>query len=45
MDDVLLDTDVFSVLFKGDTRGDVYAKDIQGKRLCISFMSVAELMR
>ncbi|MCC6492593.1 MAG: type II toxin-antitoxin system VapC family toxin [Pirellulales bacterium] len=45
MDAVLIDTDVFSFLFKRDTRGDRYLPAIQGKVLCLSFMSVAELQR
>lgn len=43
MESVLLDTDVFSFFFKKDTRSKLYAEHIQGKRLCLSFMSVAEL--
>jgi tRNA(fMet)-specific endonuclease VapC len=43
MESVLVDTDVFSFLFKKDARRDLYAGDIRGKRLCLSFMSVAEL--
>jgi predicted nucleic acid-binding protein len=45
MDAVLLDTDVFSFFFKGDSRREAYAPLVQGKRLCLSFMSVAELLR
>lgn len=45
MDAVLIDTDVFSFLFKRDTRGDRYLTAIHGKLLCLSFMSVAELQR
>jgi len=40
---VLLDTDVVSYLFKGDTRALAYAPLLQGQRLAISFMTVAEL--
>lgn len=40
---VLLDTNVVSYLFKGDTRAAAYAPLLQGQRLAISFMTVAEL--
>ena len=43
MDVVLLDTDVFSYLFKGDTRTGSYAELLLGRRLAVSFMTVAEL--
>jgi predicted nucleic acid-binding protein len=43
MDSVLLDTDVFSYLFKQDSRASLYADDMRDKRLCLSFMTVAEL--
>jgi tRNA(fMet)-specific endonuclease VapC len=43
MRSVLLDTDVFSFLFKGDTRAAVYERDLQGVQVCLSFQSVAEL--
>src|SRR5262245_64114017 len=39
----LLDTNVVSYLFKGDTRATAYAPLLQGQRLAISFMTVAEL--
>lgn len=45
MDAVLLDTDVFSFLFKKDTRREPYLADIKGRRLCVSFMTVAELKK
>lgn len=45
MDSVLVDTDVFSFLFKGDSRASWYEPHVAGKRTCISFMSVAELLR
>ena len=45
MNSVVVDTDVFSFLFKGDTRGESFAADIEGKRMCLSFMTVAELLR
>ncbi len=40
---VLLDTNVVSYLFKGDTRATAYAPLLQSQRLAISFMTVAEL--
>jgi tRNA(fMet)-specific endonuclease VapC len=43
MTTVLLDTNVVSYLFKGDTRAAAYAPLVQGQRLAISFMTVAEL--
>lgn len=45
MDAAVVDTDVFSFFFKGDTRAGAYANDVRGIRLCLSFMSVAELTR
>jgi predicted nucleic acid-binding protein len=43
MDSVLLDTDVFSLFFRRDTRSLLYDNDIRGKVRCLSFASVAEL--
>lgn len=40
---LLLDTNVVSYLFKGDTRALAYAPILQGNRLAISFITVAEL--
>jgi hypothetical protein len=40
---VLLDTNVVSYLFKGDTRATAYAPLLQDHQLAISFMTVAEL--
>ncbi|MCP4544635.1 MAG: type II toxin-antitoxin system VapC family toxin [Chloroflexi bacterium] len=40
---VVVDTDVVSFLFKGDTRAQAYREHLQGKTLAISFMTVAEL--
>ena len=40
---IVVDTDVVSYLFKGDTRGFLYRPHIAGKLLLISFMSLAEL--
>ncbi len=45
MDAVLLDTDVFSFIFKQDSRADDYAGDVLGRQACLSFMTVAELTR
>lgn len=42
---ILVDTDVFSMLFKGDSRGERFAALLQARTLHISFMSVAELYR
>jgi tRNA(fMet)-specific endonuclease VapC len=43
MDAVLLDTDVFSYLLKGDTRADLYKPHIRDKTPAISFITVGEL--
>ncbi len=44
MNDVLvLDTDVASFIFKGDTRAETYRPYLRGKTLALSFMTVAEL--
>ncbi len=43
MSTVLLDTNVVSFVFKGDTRASDYAPLLQGHRLAVSFMTVAEL--
>ena len=40
---VIVDSDVVSYLFKGDTRAEVYRQHLRGKTLAISFMTVAEL--
>ncbi len=43
-DDVLVDTDVFSFLMKSqDTRRTLYEPHVKGKRMCVSFVTVAEL--
>lgn len=39
----LVDTDVFSMLFKGDSRVGRLADHVRGARVCIALMSVAEL--
>lgn len=43
MNDVLLDTNIVSFILKGDSRAEAYNPYLQGQRLAISFMSVAEL--
>lgn len=43
MDLVVLDTDVFSMFFRGDPRSGRYDEDVRGKIRCLSFASVAEL--
>lgn len=43
MDLVLLDTDVFSLFFRRDTRSLLYDPDVRDKVRCLSFASVAEL--
>jgi tRNA(fMet)-specific endonuclease VapC len=42
-DSLVIDTDVLSFLFKGDTRAEAYRGDLEGKLLALSFMTVAEL--
>ena len=37
---VIVDTDVVSFLFKGDTRAQLYRPHLQGKTLALSFMTV-----
>ena len=41
----IVDTDVVSMLFKGDTRAHAYRPHITGRLLGISFMTLAELER
>ena len=43
MSTVVVDTDVASFLFKGDTRAQAYRQHLQGKTPALSFMTVAEL--
>ena len=43
MNIVLLDTNIVSFMFKSDSRAQAYAPYVQGQRLAISFMTVAEL--
>ena len=42
---VLLDTDVYSYLTKsGDTRGPIYRPHVEGKTICVSFITVGEIL-
>lgn len=43
MDAVLLDTDVYSYLLKGDSRADAYRRHLRGRTPAISFVTVGEL--
>jgi tRNA(fMet)-specific endonuclease VapC len=43
MSDVVIDTDVVSFLFKCDTRAELYRPHLVGRRIVVSFMTVAEL--
>jgi predicted nucleic acid-binding protein len=45
MNAAIVDTDVVSMLFKGDTRALAYRSHITGRLLGISFMTLAELER
>src|SRR6266550_7162169 len=45
MNAAIVDTDVVSMLFKGDTRARAYRPHITGRLLGISFMTLAELER
>lgn len=45
MNILLLDTDVVSFFLKGDSRANKYASIVQGNRLALSFMTVAELFQ
>ena len=42
---VVVDTDVVSYIFKGDTRGDAYRRHLVGRLGIVCFMTVAELDR
>jgi len=42
---VVVDTDVFSFLFKGDTRAGLFSRHLNGKQVNLSFTTVAELYR
>ena len=43
MNAAIVDTDVVSMLFKGDTRAQAYRPHITDRLLGISFMTLAEL--
>jgi tRNA(fMet)-specific endonuclease VapC len=43
MNAVLLDTDVFSFVFKRDSRVAPYVAHMTGAQLCLSFQTIAEL--
>ncbi len=43
MKSLVVDTNVVSYLLRGGPLRDLYSKDLQGSRLCISFVTVAEL--
>lgn len=43
MSTVLLDTNIVSYIFKRDTRAALYAPLLEGNRLVVSFVTVAEL--
>lgn len=45
MADVLLDTDVYSFITRGDPRGEPFRRAIEGRRVCLSFATVAELYK
>jgi len=45
MNVILLDTNIVSFIFKGDTRVEPYSPHLKGKILAISFMTVAELFQ
>lgn len=45
MNAAIIDTDVVSMLFKGDSRAQRYRVHIHGRLLAISFMTLAELER
>lgn len=45
MNAAVVDTDVVSMLFKGDTRALAYRSHLTGRLLGISFMTLAELER
>jgi tRNA(fMet)-specific endonuclease VapC len=43
MTSIVVDTNVFSMVFKQDSRAPDYVESMRGKRLYVSFMTVAEL--
>lgn len=40
---VIVDTDVLSYVFKGDSRAELFRKHLAGHELAVSFQTVAEL--
>jgi tRNA(fMet)-specific endonuclease VapC len=42
---MLLDTNIISYMFKGDTRAQLYEQHLTGQTLFVSFMTVSELYR
>jgi predicted nucleic acid-binding protein len=44
-DDLVVDTDVVSYLFRGDTRAELFVPILSDRTLTVSFMTVAELDR
>jgi hypothetical protein len=45
MTPVVVDTDVVSLVFKGDWRAPIYLQSLSGRDLLVSFMTEAELER
>ena len=45
MTGVVVDTDVYSYVFKSDSRGALYDKHLAGRRVHLCFATVAELYR
>ena len=45
MKGIVVDTDVFSFIFKGDTRTQIYRPMLNSFTPCLSFLTVAELYR
>lgn len=45
MNTVLIDTCIFSYIFKDDSRAQIFVPKLTGKITCLSFASVAELYR
>ncbi len=40
---IVVDTDIVSYQFKGDSRASLYRPHLAGKQWCLSFMTQAEL--
>lgn len=45
VDLVLVDTNVMSFAIKADSRRDLYRQHLDGRQVCLSFMTIAELYR